>query len=325
VTDTTAVLRGQDSPLTAVTAYFDYGKTTAYGSKTVSVSINLLGTVNVQMSVSGLQPGTTYHYRFVVQDLLGKTYGGDKSFTTTTIPTPPPPPVPAVTPVTVVGGAPVTSPVSVGGAATPGVGTTTPTTGDASTPGAVTPDPKPELGRKVVVASSGGTILVKSPGSDHFAAVDGSSPLAVGSIVDARKGTARLVTALGDGSTQAAAFRGSLFQVTQKAAGGGLTDIALRGGNFGVCRKGAAKAGAAHAARKARVVRRLWATDHNGRFRTHGRNSVATVRGTSWVTTDRCDGTLTRVFAGSVMVSDTAKHKNVLVSAGHSYLARSKR
>ena len=40
-----------------------------------------------------------------------------------------------------------------------------------------------------------------------------------------------------------------------------------------------------------RVVRRLWARDRGGRFRTYGNNSVATARGTAWVTEDRCDGT----------------------------------
>ena len=48
----------------------------------------------------------------------------------------------------------------------------------------------------------------------------------------------------------------------------------------------------------ARVVRRLWGKDRHARFRTHGRDSVATVRGTEWVTTDRCDGTLTKVAHG---------------------------
>ena len=55
---------------------------------------------------------------------------------------------------------------------------------------------------------------------------------------------------------------------------------------------------------KRRVVRRLWGKDKHARFRTHGRDSVATVRGTQWVTTDRCDGTVTRVTEGKVLVRD---------------------
>ena len=73
---------------------------------------------------------------------------------------------------------------------------------------------------------------------------------------------------------------------------------------------------------KRRVVRSLWGRDSHSRFRTHGRDSVATVRGTRWVTTDRCDGTLTRVTQGKVSVRDLHRKRSVLVSAGHAYLAR---
>jgi hypothetical protein len=37
---------------------------------------------------------------------------------------------------------------------------------------------------------------------------------------------------------------------------------------------------------------------------------------------DRCDGTLTRVSSGVVAVNDLRKHRNVIVRAGRSYLAR---
>ena len=74
-----------------------------------------------------------------------------------------------------------------------------------------------------------------------------------------------------------------------------MTDLHLRGGRFAGC-GGGVRAGASALAREAkgkrRVVRRLWGRTAR-RFRTHGRDSVATVRGTRWVTDDRCDGTLT--------------------------------
>jgi ferric-dicitrate binding protein FerR (iron transport regulator) len=69
-------------------------------------------------------------------------------------------------------------------------------------------------------------------------------------------------------------------------------------------------------------VRSLWARDNHGRFRTHGANSVATARGTAWLTQDRCDGTRTRVTRGAVAVRDLARHRTVVVRAGHAYLAR---
>ena len=71
-----------------------------------------------------------------------------------------------------------------------------------------------------------------------------------------------------------------------------------------------------------RVVRSLWARDRGGRFRTYGNNSVATARGTAWVTTDRCDGTVTRVREGAVAVKDRRTGRTVIVRAGRSYLAR---
>ena len=73
-----------------------------------------------------------------------------------------------------------------------------------------------------------------------------------------------------------------------------MTDLHLRGGAFSSCGN---RAGISVLARerkgKPRVIRRLWGKDRGSRFRTHGRDSVATVRGTRWLTTDRCDGTLT--------------------------------
>ncbi|MGH3130998.1 MAG: hypothetical protein ACRDNX_09295, partial [Gaiellaceae bacterium] len=62
-----------------------------------------------------------------------------------------------------------------------------------------------------------------------------------------------------------------------------------------------------------------------GKFRTKGRYSSATVRGTIWLTQDQCNGTLTRVTQGSVTVTDFVTKRQVVVRAGKSYLAASKR
>jgi hypothetical protein len=61
------------------------------------------------------------------------------------------------------------------------------------------------------------------------------------------------------------------------------------------------------------------------RRRTHGNDSVATARGIAWVTHDRCDGTLTRVTEGAVIVRDLARGRRVRLEAGESYLARGRR
>ena len=46
------------------------------------------------------------------------------------------------------------------------------------------------------------------------------------------------------------------------------------------------------------------------------------MRGTFWLTEDRCDGTLVKVRRGVVGVRDFAKKKTFTVRKGHSHFAR---
>jgi ferric-dicitrate binding protein FerR (iron transport regulator) len=188
-----------------------------------------------------------------------------------------------------------------------------------SAPGA----PTPVLGKSVTAARAEGTVLVEPPGSHHFVALSDAVSTPSNSLVDARRGTIVVATALaGTTSVQMASFNGGEFRVTQSATAGGLTDIELTGGSFATCPRHRPRARAGVAASSHRsTVRRLWANDNHGRFRVHGRDSVATVRGTSLLTVDRCDGTLTSVSKGAVSVRDLHRHRAVLVSAGHSHLA----
>jgi hypothetical protein len=70
--------------------------------------------------------------------------------------------------------------------------------------------------------------------------------------------------------------------------------------------------------------RQLWGNG-KGRFRTRGRRSSATVRGTEWLTKDTCTTTTTVVKSGTVIVRDFAKRKNVRVKRGKRYVARAKK
>jgi ferric-dicitrate binding protein FerR (iron transport regulator) len=63
----------------------------------------------------------------------------------------------------------------------------------------------------------------------------------------------------------------------------------------------------------------------HGHFRTRGRNSAATVRGTAFTMKDTCAGTLTSVSRGSLTVRDFTLRKNVTVKAHRRYLARAPR
>jgi hypothetical protein len=147
----------------------------------------------------------------------------------------------------------------------------------------------------------------------------------VGSFLDTRRGTVRLQSARDRlGTRQTGTFLNSLFQVRQsrKRSLKGRTDLILKGGSFSRCRT--VGRGKPTAALSRRTIRRLRA-NARGRFRTGGRNSSATVRGTIWDIADRCDGTLTRVRRGSVVVRDFRRKRNIVLRAGKSYLARAPR
>ena len=191
------------------------------------------------------------------------------------------------------------------------------------------PPPAPSLGRTVVVSPAGGVVLIKRRGHARFLPLSGSAELPVGSTVDTRRGTVRLVSAAdGRGATQGMNFSAGVFSVGQSASSRGLTDIALAGSGLSSCRRQArarARSGAtAQGARRKRAIRRLWGSGH-GRFRTRGRYGAATVRGTNWLTEDYCDGTLVRVRRGKVAVADHHRKRTVMVRAGRSYFARASR
>jgi trimeric autotransporter adhesin len=81
---TTATLTGKVDPRgRATTAYFEYGKTTAYGTKTANSSLGSgTAVVDVTRSVTGLTAGTTYHFRLVATSDGGVSHGADVTFTT---------------------------------------------------------------------------------------------------------------------------------------------------------------------------------------------------------------------------------------------------
>lgn len=85
VTGTTAVLNAMVNANGAATLVsFEYGPTTSYGSVANAAPYPVSGNTltNVAASISGLQPGITYHYRIKAVNSGGTTYGGDMSFST---------------------------------------------------------------------------------------------------------------------------------------------------------------------------------------------------------------------------------------------------
>ena len=180
------------------------------------------------------------------------------------------------------------------------------------------PAAPPVLGESASVAAASGEVRVKLPGSDEYMALGEAASVPMGSTLDASQGAVRLTSAADDaGATQTATFHDGAFTLRQaSSAGTPVTELQLTGGDFSACAK------PARAARAAAPPRReLWGSGH-GRFRTRGRNSAATVRGTIWLTRDTCEGTLTVVRRGVVAVYDRVENKTVMVRAGHRYLAK---
>jgi hypothetical protein len=168
-------------------------------------------------------------------------------------------------------------------------------------------------------------VLVRTPDSFESVPIIAARDVPMGSLIDARNGIVALTVARDRrGHTQTATLWSGEFVIRQPAWQHGLTTFTLAGAPLSCPRRARHPAHLAVTARgRARTnVQRLWASDSHGRFSTRGENSVATVRGTYWGTVNRCDGTLTVVRRGAVSVRDVRRHRTVLVTAGHSYLAR---
>jgi hypothetical protein len=85
---TSATATGTVNPNgTATKWYVEYGTSTSYGSTTSAKSAGS-GSANVAVSatLSGLAPGTAYHYRLVASNNAGTSRGADGIFTTSTAP-----------------------------------------------------------------------------------------------------------------------------------------------------------------------------------------------------------------------------------------------
>lgn len=96
---TAATLEAEIKPEgAAVTYHFEYGPSEAYDQSTPNTPLPSSG--KVAMTITGLSPGTTYHYRLVASDAESPSAinGADKTFTTIEAPTGTVEPAPTVTP-----------------------------------------------------------------------------------------------------------------------------------------------------------------------------------------------------------------------------------
>jgi hypothetical protein len=164
-----------------------------------------------------------------------------------------------------------------------------------------------------------------------FVPIKGVATVPIGSEIDSRKGQLDIRTASKFGKKgqrtglQRGRFGAGMFKIRQAArrrAGATKkpsTDLVLQ------TPPGLSRACAAGS--KVRpikgIVRTLTATA-KGAFRAIGASATVTASSGAWIVSDRCNGTLTEVGRGKVVVRDTKHKRNVTLRSGQGYLARAK-
>ncbi|HET8978089.1 MAG TPA: hypothetical protein VFN87_08015 [Solirubrobacteraceae bacterium] len=276
------------------TYHFEWGTTPDYGHRVPGADASIgsgTGRHVLVKTLTGLTPGTVYHYRVVATDCggcqTGTSAGSDMTFETLS------------------SGAP----------------------GDLAAQG-LRP---PAIGRTALVGLASGTVLVRRPGASRSVPLTRNTDIPTGSVIDAGHGSVVITTSLGaHRRMQSAAVWGGAFVVHQSRTRG-MTTFTLAGPLACTSHAHAVRAMAMATMvrfrrrprrRPRHRVRSLWARDNHGQYSTRGQNSVTTVRGTWWETVDTCAGTRTFVKRGVVAVRDLHRKRTVIVRAGHSYLAR---
>jgi hypothetical protein len=189
--------------------------------------------------------------------------------------------------------------------------------------------PAPVQGREFNLEPVSGIVKIRvikkgkglhGAGTSSFTPLDEARQLPITTEVDVRKGRVRMTLAADKkGHQQQGEFYDGLYRTKQPRSGSRpITELSLS--EPLTCTSN--KKGKVTASRAR--TRRLWGNG-KGRFRTRGRNSTATVRGTIWLTKDSCNATTTVVRQGVVEVRDFAKHKTVRVKKGKHYTARARK
>ncbi len=176
-----------------------------------------------------------------------------------------------------------------------------------ATPSARAATTRPALGRTVEAIPVQGRVYLTVAGTGAMR-LRAARIVPVGSIIDARHGTVRIISATnGSGGRESAEFQLGRFQVLQPTGDGGGLEVALVGGNFASCVLGSA------ARHHGGVVRQLRTISGYGQLRAIGRYGSAgpgrhgirraILAGSGrveWDTVDRCSGTAIVDHLGAV-------------------------
>ncbi len=321
----------------ATTVYFEYGLDPKYsggGAVTYdqrtpaqTVGSDFAGH-EVSVSVSELVPNALYHFRLVAANGAGTTVGSDQTFTTGQSAAPPAPTIGETVNVKPVEGVVLVK------FPTGGSGSGSVTAGGSGSAMAGGLGSAMAGGLRSAAASGASMAHEALTKGEGFVPLTETRQVPVGSEIDSRRGTLELVAATKQRHhTNSAKLSGGVFTLSQQRTGlhKGLTTFTLDEGlfpgapSYQNCSTATASSvghrGARSAKLSSRVVQKLEATDNHGSFQTRGRYSAATVRGTSWSTADRCDGTFTHVRRGTVNVFDFATRKTTVLKAGQGFLA----
>jgi hypothetical protein len=301
------------------TVHFEYGG--VFGGATVAAITYGNSTPNqtlpadfanhtVTATVTGLLPNVTYHVRAVATNSAGNVLGPDQILQTAADPPPPPP---------VLGKTANVAPVS-------GVvyielppGATLASAARAMLPSETFAGALP---------SQAFTALTKGR---SFIPLTEARQIPLGSTLDTTSGVVRITTATtasSKGKVQSGDFGTGIFKLLQSRKQHGLTELNIidNRNERKICAttgKGKkASIAASHPSKQ--VLGHLTANSH-GHFTARGQYSSATVRGTTWGVQNRCDGTLTRVVRGELVVRDFRKRKTITLFTGQTYLARAPR
>lgn len=184
--------------------------------------------------------------------------------------------------------------------------------------------PPPVAGQSFNLDPVEGTTSTKCPGEQDFSTLGAPKQVTLDCEVDTSHGTVALTASKGSsGETQTAQFWGGQFDLAQKAGDNQAAVLGLAGGRRCEKRKSGGHGRAQLSARGGSGGgRKLWGSG-SGNYKTVGSHGAATVRGTIWLVSDRCDGsTHFKVDRGVVAVRDFVKHKTVILEAGDSYVAK---
>jgi streptogramin lyase len=165
----------------------------------------------------------------------------------------------------------------------------------------------------ITVKKVSGAVFLRAPDSTTFDSFSGTRRVEVGTEIEASNGKVSISASSG----QRGDFYQGRFIILVAPSQPKVIELDLSGSSFRDCRQSRALTSAQDPPPR----RRLWG-HAKGKFLTRGRYSVTSVRGTTWLTTDSCGGTIARVTTGTIQVSDLLRNRNVVLRRGKNYLAK---